>query len=168
VVDHQEVLSRVAVVRDGALAGHVQKLDRESTGRSHAVFFKRALSVGEPDDGVKEAAWFLEHAVPQACRYRVGDAELRGDAARGLGMLGAPEASVYSLYLGGCQFSHLLEDVRVVQFWILAIQFPIHGITPLRARDRRVYLGRFRAGGGSLWAVQVVVKRRCRTTRAMS
>ena len=49
---------------------------------------------------------------------------------RGLGMLSASETAIYLHHVANRQRDHLLEDVRVVELWILAIQFRVrHGIS---------------------------------------
>src|SRR5450432_1864035 len=56
-VDHQEILSAVAITHHGSHTCDIQKLDRHAARSSGPVLLHGSLRVREPDDGAEDAAW---------------------------------------------------------------------------------------------------------------
>jgi hypothetical protein len=79
-VDHQEILSAVAIVRHGSRTDDIQEFDRQSPRRSNAILFEGALRVRETDDGVVCATGLPKYSMLEIGWNIIRDAELRGDA----------------------------------------------------------------------------------------
>ena len=71
-------------------------------------------------------ARLAKYSMPQFGSNIVGDAELRRDTASGFGMLRPSKVTVNRLHVVNGKFDHLLEDFRVIEFGIFAIQFWCH------------------------------------------
>jgi hypothetical protein len=73
--------------------------------------------------------------MPQVGWNVGGDAEVCRDTAGGFGVLGPTHLPVDRLHVANREIDHMLEDRRIIEFRIFAIQFWCHRIV-LKRPDR--------------------------------
>jgi hypothetical protein len=63
-VDHQEILSAVAITRYGSRADDIQELDGQTPRGSAAIVFEGSLRVREPHEGAETVARLAKYSMP--------------------------------------------------------------------------------------------------------